>query len=484
MRHQKKNFSYAKYGYFFVIPFILAFLIFSLYPLIYTIAISFSDMRGAQLGQSFGILTQTLTEDTLVQTNMIRVDASTEPLFDKDGEPVYFKIEAEQVAERDMWGIPIRDENDNVIFDTEYKQTFVVNVQVDEDGKPVRDEDGKVVLDEGGEPWEYEVVLEKIYEYDASGEPVLGEDGKHKYYVEFNDFDEEIGGEAVMNILSRPMLDEYGQPITRLDPLGNYRAVLGMNTFRNALGNTFKIWIINFIPQLLLAIVLAVWFTSRWTKIKGQGIFKMLFYMPNIITAGSIAMLFSTLFMFPIGVINNVMIDLGVFSRPYNFAMDATATQLTVAFIQFWMWYGYTMLIVISGIIGLNPQMYESADIDGAGPVKQFFYITLPNLRTILLFILVTSVIGGLNMFDIPMLFSDGGPGGATRTSSMFIFQQAFAGARRRNTAAAASVIMFFIIAALAIILFFIMRDKDEAKLRKFKREEARAKKQAMKEAG
>jgi len=414
MHHHKKNFSYAKYGYFFVIPFIVVFLVFSLYPLVYTIGISFSDMSGAmEPGKTYGIRTRILTEDELVQTK----NQDGTPMFDEHGNPVFYRYKENTFALRDEEGALIYDEMGMPISVTEYNQVF----------------------DEYGEP--------------------------------------------EMNIISKPILDENGQEITKLDPLGNYRTVLGMNTFKSSLSNTIKIWIINFIPQLLLAVVLAVWFTSRWTKIKGQGLFKMLFYMPNIITAGSIAMLFSTLFMFPIGVVNNVLVDIGVFEKPYNFAMDATATQLTVAFIQFWMWYGYTMLIVISGIIGLNPQMYESADIDGAGPVKQFFYITLPNLRTILLFILVTSVIGGLNMFDIPMLYSDGGPGGATRTSSLFIFTQAFSGARRRNIAAAASVIMFFIIAVLAVILFFIMRDKDEARLKKFKKEEARAQKQAMKEA-
>ena len=141
------------------------------------------------------------------------------------------------------------------------------------------------------------------------------------------------------------------------------------------------------------------------------------------------------------------------------------------------------MLIFISGIIGLNPEMYESADIDGASTFKQFFYITLPNLKRILLFILVTSVIGGLNMFDIPYLYSNGGPSGATTTTSIFIFQQAFAGARRFNNAAAASIIMFLIIAFLSSILFYVMRDKDEVRMKKLLKAEARAKKQAAKEA-
>jgi multiple sugar transport system permease protein len=145
------------------------------------------------------------------------------------------------------------------------------------------------------------------------------------------------------------------------------------------------------------------------------------------------------------------------------------------------MWYGYTMLIVISGILGLNPQMYESADIDGASAFKQFFFITLPNLRTILIFILVTSIIGGLNMFDIPMMYSNGGPAGGTVTASLYIYGQAFAGSYRYNTASAASVLMFIIIAILSSIIFYIMRDKDEIRLRKYKKAEEKARKAAAK---
>ncbi|MCL2020280.1 MAG: sugar ABC transporter permease [Oscillospiraceae bacterium] len=340
---QRKNFSYAKYGYLFCIPFVLAFLVFSLYPLIYTVGISFSDMSGAMtVDREFGI------------------------------------------------------------------QTKIV---VDEDGEAVLDSDGNIVRE--------------------------------------------------------------------LDLFGNYREVLGFQTFKRAFNVTLKLWIMNFIPQILLAIVLAAWFTSRWTKVKGQGLFKVLFYMPNIITAGSIAALFSALFMHPYGVVNDTLISLGILEEAKNWGMDTNATQYTVSFIQFWMWYGYTMLLVISGIIGLNPQMYEAADIDGAGPTKQFFYITLPSLRTILLYIFVTSLIGGLNMFDIPLMYSDGGPGGATRTVSIAIYQQAFSGARRYNMASAMSLIMFVVIGACSLVLFFIMRDKDAAKIKKMLKAERRAMKKA-----
>jgi len=264
------------------------------------------------------------------------------------------------------------------------------------------------------------------------------------------------------------------------NPFQNFITILNNQSFRTSLQNTVKIWIINFIPQILLALLLTAWFTNRRLKIKGQGALKVLFYMPNIITAATIAVLFSVLFMYPTGPVNYMLQSLGLIQTPFQFTVNKLASQLIVAFIQFWMWYGYTMLILISGVLGLNPEMYESSEIDGATGTQQFLFITLPNLRTIMLFTLVTSLIGGLNMFDIPRLFNNGQPDFATLTTSLFIYNQAFAGSYMYNRAAAASMIMFVIIAALSSVIFFLMRDKDAIRQRK----EEKAVKRSLMAAG
>ena len=146
-----------------------------------------------------------------------------------------------------------------------------------------------------------------------------------------------------------------------------------------------------------------------------------------------------------------------------------------VAFIQFWQWYGYTMVILISGVIGIDPAIFEAADLDGANRVQTFFLVTLPCIRTVMLYTLVTSLIGGLNMFDIPSLYArDQGDSGGY-TVNMYIKDVAFTGKQRYNLAAAASIIMFIIIVALSLVLFYIMRDKDEAKLKKLKKQQLKA---------
>lgn len=265
------------------------------------------------------------------------------------------------------------------------------------------------------------------------------------------------------------------------DPFLNFKNILSSPTFQTALKNTFKLWITNFIPQILLALLLTAWFTDRRCKIKGQGIFKVLFYMPNIITAATVAILFNALFGYPMGPVNDLLTRFGFIDSPINFSVNKEMSQNVVIFIQTWMWYGYTMIVLISGVLGISPDIFEAAEVDGANRIQTFFMITIPNIKTILLFTLVTSLIGGLNMFDIPRLYLMGGPDNATLTTSVFIYNQAFSGSYMYNRAAAASMIMFAIICVASAFLFFVLRDRDEAKANKERKKLERMRK---KEAG
>jgi cellobiose transport system permease protein len=245
------------------------------------------------------------------------------------------------------------------------------------------------------------------------------------------------------------------------DTFANFKTILSNPSFQKSLYTTALIWIMNFIPQITLGFLLAAWFTNRRLKIKGQGAYKILIYMPNIITAASIAILFNVLFGYPKGPVNDLLLGLGSIASPQNFSLMKWNARGVVAFIQFWQWYGNTMIVLIAGILGINPSLFESAEIDGASSAQTFFRITLPSVKTILLFTLVTSLIGGMQMFDIPKLYLLGGPDQATQTAAVFIYNQAFAGSYLYNRAAAASMILFIIIAILAGIVFYILRDKD-----------------------
>ena len=254
----------------------------------------------------------------------------------------------------------------------------------------------------------------------------------------------------------------------------NFTDVLKSSSFQKAFKNTWIIWIMNFIPQIGFALLFTAWFTDRRSKVKGQGLFKILFYMPNIITAATIAILFTKLFGYPKGAVNDILIAFGR-KEAFNFEANEWPVKIIIAFIQFFQWYGHTMVNLIAGVIGISPEIFEAAEIDGANRVETFFFVTIPCIRQIMLFVLVTSLIGGLNMFDIPQLYIGTNANNAGLTTNMYIRNQAFSGSYLYNRAAAASVIMFIVIVVLSSILFYILRDKDEARLKKLRKQELRA---------
>ncbi|REK75134.1 carbohydrate ABC transporter permease [Paenibacillus paeoniae] len=234
--------------------------------------------------------------------------------------------------------------------------------------------------------------------------------------------------------------------------------------FMKSFYNTFIIWIMNFVPQITLAIILAAMFTNPRLKLRGQGIFKVLFYLPNIITAASVSVLFYVLFNHPTGPINQLLVNFGILEEPYNFFRDKLASRSIVAFIQFWMWYGSNMLILIAAMLGISPSLYESAMVDGASNTKIFFKITLPLIKPILLYNLITSLIGGTQMFDIPFLLLGGAPDYSTETIAMFIYKQAFTGANNYYIASAASVVLFLVVILLSAIIFKFFHMEPERK--------------------
>jgi len=231
--------------------------------------------------------------------------------------------------------------------------------------------------------------------------------------------------------------------------------------FWQSMGNTVIIWLFNFIPQIGMALILASWFTDTHLKLRFQGAFKVLIFMPNIITAATIAMLFFSLFNFPIAPVNTLLQQFGLVSSPIEFFRSVAASRGLISFVQWWMWYGNTMIIMIAGMLGINPVLFEAAMVDGCTSRQVFWKITLPLIKPILLYNLVTSLVGGLTMFDIPHLMTQGNPNYTTNTVARFIYQQGFETPNNFNMASAASVILFVIIVICSLILAVLMRDRD-----------------------
>ena len=233
------------------------------------------------------------------------------------------------------------------------------------------------------------------------------------------------------------------------------------NFFWQSLGNTVIMWFFNFVPQIGMALMLASWFTDTRMRLKFQGGFKVLIFMPNIITAATLGILFMSLFGYPIGPVNTLLQQIGVLNGPFEFFRNVPTARGIVSFIQWWMWYGNTMIIMIAGIMGINPALFEAALVDGCSSRQTFWKITLPLIKPILLYNLVTSLVGGLTMFDIPHLMTQGNPNYTTNTVARFIYQQGFEAPNNFNMASAASVVLFGIIVICSLILSALMKDRD-----------------------
>ena len=268
--------------------------------------------------------------------------------------------------------------------------------------------------------------------------------------------------------------------------LKNYASILGISAgeqpyFLKYLGNTLRIWLCNFVPQILLSLLIAAWLTDNRVKLHGAGVYKVLVYMPNIITAASISLLFYAL-LSQYGPIMSQLKAWGWISNEANLMASKWGTSLSISFILFWMWYGNTTLLLISGMLGINSSLYEAADIDGATSSQKFFKITLPLLKPILLYVLVTSVIGGMQLYDIPALYNVTGdigqPNDTSTTITMYIMRLHSSDTGR---AAAVSVLLFLLTLIISLIFFRAFRDDEEYKKAKMLKANKKANKKAAK---
>lgn len=234
--------------------------------------------------------------------------------------------------------------------------------------------------------------------------------------------------------------------------LANYKELLNADLLKYT-GNTIIMWILGFIPQILLALLLAVWFTDLRLKIKAQGFFKVIIYMPNLIMATAFSMLFYTLFA-DAGPINNILMDLGIIDEPFRFLANKWGARGLVAGMNFMMWFGNTTIIIMAAIMSIDTALFEAAQIDGAKSIKMFRYITIPIIKPMLAYVMITSMIGGIQMFDIPQILSNGtgAPDRSTMTLIMYLNNHLYN--KNYGLAGALSVILFILTAVLSIGVF------------------------------
>lgn len=227
--------------------------------------------------------------------------------------------------------------------------------------------------------------------------------------------------------------------------------------------NTMTMWIMGAVPQIIFALLLAVIFTSERLKIKGQTFFKTVIYMPNLIMASAFAMLFFQIFS-DVGPINQIITSGG--AKAFLFFNNEWSAKSIIAFINFLMWFGNTTILLMAGIMGIDQSLFEAASIDGANSSQVFFRITLPLLMPILIYVVITALIGGLQMFDVPQIITNGtgNPDQTTKTLVMALNSQINGNTRNYGMAGALSVILFIITGALSLVVFKSTQPKKEGK--------------------
>ncbi len=242
----------------------------------------------------------------------------------------------------------------------------------------------------------------------------------------------------------------------------NFKRLFADDVFLRAVGNTWLIWILNFIPQIGIALLLSVLFTSARLKIKAVGVWRAIFFLPNLLMPAAVAALFNALFAY-YGPVNQFMVRAEFLGEAMRFLENIWVTRGLVVFIQWWTWYGQTMIILMAGMTSIPLPLYEAAMVDGASVWQMFTRITLPLLKPILIFIFVTSLVGGMQMFDIPFLLTDGrgSPLSSIQTNNILMYMKFASSKGHIGAASSVGVLIFIMTTVCALGIFYFLRDKD-----------------------
>jgi ABC-type sugar transport system permease subunit len=234
----------------------------------------------------------------------------------------------------------------------------------------------------------------------------------------------------------------------------NYLNIFRFDDAGHSLGVTVYYVLLNIPLQTVLALAMAVMINS---KRRGMGLYRVLFVAPYLSTPVATAVIWYWVFDPKLGAVNALLAHVGI-NGPQWLSSPSWAMPV-VAFVNIWQYVGYNMLFFLAGLQAIPKQLYEAADLDGAGPFKQFFRISLPLLNSTMLFVLVTGVIGSFQVFDTLYVLTQGGPGNSTEVLNLRIYQVAFTDFRL-GEAAAMSVLLFGVILIFSVGQFLFFRNR------------------------
>ncbi|ANC32804.1 carbohydrate ABC transporter permease [Isoptericola dokdonensis] len=236
--------------------------------------------------------------------------------------------------------------------------------------------------------------------------------------------------------------------------LQNYVDVLNQPLFWKSLANTFSIFLFSSVPQVLLAIVIAAMLDQN---LRSATFWRMGVLIPFVVAPVAVSMIFGRLFADQYGFINEILGLVGM--DPVQWHGDRVASHVAIASMVNYRWTGYNALIFLAAMQAVPRELYEAAVIDGAGRIRQFFSVTVPQIRATIIFVVITSTIGGLQIFDEVRMFDAQGLGGPDRdwmTTVVYLYDVAWGNQKAFGRAAAVAWLLFLIIIVIGMINFLI----------------------------
>lgn len=229
----------------------------------------------------------------------------------------------------------------------------------------------------------------------------------------------------------------------------NYHKLITDSDFWISLKNTFYFTIVVVPVQCALALILAMLVSK---KFKGVAIFRTMYFSPQLTSMVVIAVLWTVLYNSNpnTGLINALLVNLGL--EPINFLTNERTAMNSIIFMSAWQGAGYQMMIFLAGLQGIPRDQYEAASVDGATPWQQFWYVTIPNLKGTIKYVIMITMIQAMKLFTQPYVMTQGGPRNSTKTMVYYIYTQGF---QKGNFGYACSVaaVFFVIVVAMSLIL-------------------------------
>ncbi len=246
---------------------------------------------------------------------------------------------------------------------------------------------------------------------------------------------------------------EPAKPFVGLD---NYSRLFGDRRVRQAIVNTIYYTVVSVPATLFSGLLVALLLNNQ---IRARGLFRTMYYLPTVTSAVAVAVVWKWIFNGDFGLINYYLIQIGLISEPIRWLTDPRLAMPAVIIVSVWGGVGGCMIIYLAGLAAIPDEIYDAARVDGAGPVRTLFGITIPLLAPATFFLMITSIIGAFQQFGLPYLLTSGGPVGRTTTIAYYLYTSAFKNFEMGYAAAMSYVLFAMIFVFTLLHMRFAYRD-------------------------